>query len=318
MKIVILEGATVGVDVDLSTLEELGEVVVYEHTTNENANERIKDAEVVLTNKVHMNERTLSGALNLRLICSTGTGTNHIDGEYARKRGIAVANVKDYSTASVTQHTFAMLFYLLEDLKHYDKFVKSGEYTKGPVFAEFIEKFSEIQGMTWGIIGLGAIGREVAKIAAAFGCKIIYYSTSGKNHNKDYKQVDLDELLRCSDIISIHAPLNDRTRNLITAKELEKMKPTVTLLNVGRGGIIDEEDLYKALKGGIIARAGLDVLAFEPMREGNPLLAIQDSKKLLITPHIAWASIEARTLLIKEIYKNIEAFLRGEERNIVN
>ncbi|HIT90721.1 MAG TPA: D-2-hydroxyacid dehydrogenase [Candidatus Merdenecus merdavium] len=317
MKIVILEGATLGIDVDISIFNQLGETVIYDATDYDTIQERIKDANVILTNRIPMKEKYISGAKDLKLICVTGTGTNHIDLNYTKSRGITVCNVGSYSTASVAQHTFAMYFYLTEHLRYYDDYVKSGEYSTKPSFADFLTRFEELNGKTWGIIGLGEIGRRVAKIAEAFGCNVIYYSTSGKNSSTDYQQVDLDTLLKTSDILSIHAPLNDTTRNLIGAKELNKMKKTAILINVARGPIINEEDLYQALKEGTIEKAGLDVFSKEPIKADHPLLSIKDGRKLLLTPHMAWTSIEARTKLIQEIYKNIEAFQKGEKRNVV-
>lgn len=317
MKIVFLEADTLGDDVDLSMFEQFGEVVKYAKSDPaENAN-RIADADVVIINKVQMNESTLAQAKHLKLICITATGTNMIDFEYTNQRGIDVRNVKDYSTTSVVQHTFALLFYVYEKLSYYDQFVKSGEYARNDIFSVFTKKFHEIVGKTWGIIGLGAIGRGVADIAKAFGANVVYYSTSGKNANPSYQQVDLDTLLRESDIISIHAPLGDQTLDLIGEEELNKMKKSAVLLNLGRGPIVNEAALADALLQHKIQAAGLDVLTVEPMLPENPLLKIQDSTKLIITPHIAWATVEARRRCVVEVYKNIEAYVMGEERNRV-
>lgn len=317
MKIVVMEADSLGEDVDLSIYSELGEVTLYKKSEpNENAN-RVKDAHIIIANKIVMNEELLKDAKNLKLICLSATGTNNIDFNYMKKRNIAVANVKGYSTKSVVQHTFALLFYVYEKLSFYDQFVKSEDYTKIDVFSCFDKKFNELDGKTWGIIGLGEIGRGVADIAKAFGCKIIYYSTSGKNNNSAYEQVDFDTLLSSSDIISIHAPLNDATKDLINADALNKMKKSAVLLNLGRGPIINEADLADALESGKVAGAGLDVLSVEPMLATNPLIRIKDSTKLIVTPHIAWATVEARTRCVKEIYLNIKAYLNGEKRNIV-
>ena len=215
-----------------------------------------------------------------------------------------------YSTNVVAQHTFAMLFYLLEKLRYYDDYVKSGAYTKCDIFTHFDEKFTELEGKTWGIIGLGSIGRRVADIAKAFGLHVIYVSASGRPPQEGYEQVDLDTLLRTSDIVSVHAPLNEYTENLMNAEAFAKMKHNAIFLNLGRGPIVVEEDLAQALEQGEIQAAGLDVLCVEPMREDNPLRRITDSRKLLITPHIAWASTEARTRLMKIIEGQIEEFLR--------
>jgi len=317
MKIVFLETDTLGDDIDLTPFDQLGEVTKYACSDpNENA-ERVKDADVIIVNKIPMKEKSLQKADHVQLICVTGTGTNIVDINYTNSRGIKVANVKSYSTQSVVQHTFALFFYLYEKLSYYDNFVKSGEYIKSDIFSHFIVKFHELSQKTWGIIGLGEIGKGVAEVAKQFGCNIIYYSTSGANHNSEYKQVDLDTLLKDADVISIHAPLNDVTRNLIGEEQLHKMKKTALLLNLGRGPIINEDALYKALKEDWIAGAGLDVLSAEPMRSTNPLIEIQDSTKLIITPHIAWATVEARRRVTEEVLKNIIAFQNGEARNII-
>lgn len=317
MKIVFLETDTLGNDVDLSMFDGLGEVTKYACSKPEENAERCKDAEVIIVNKVPMNEGTLHKAEKLKLICITGTGTNIVDFDYTNGRGITVANVKGYSTQSVVQHTFALFFFLYEKMSYYDKFVKSGEYIRSDIFSHFIVKFHELAGKTWGIIGLGEIGRGVAEVAKLFGCNIIYYSTSGSNSNSDYRQVDLDTLLKEADVISIHAPLNDRTKDLIGEEELRRMKKSAILLNLGRGPIVNEQALTKALKEDWIGGAGLDVLTLEPMAASNPLIDIQDSTKLVITPHIAWATIEARQRVTEEVYKNIIAFTNHEERNVV-
>ena len=317
MKIVFMETDTLGEDVDLTPFDSLGEVVKYASSNPEQNAERIKDADVIIVNKVPMNERTLNKADHIKLICITGTGTNIVDFPYTNKRNITVTNVKGYSTQSVVQHTFALFFYLYEKLSYYDQFVKSGEYIRSDIFSHFIVKFHELSGKTWGIIGLGEIGRGVAEVAKLFGCKVIYYSTTGKNNNLDYEQVTMEELLSSSDVISIHAPLNDKTRDLIGEDELKKMKKSAVLLNLGRGPIVNEHALTKALKENWIAAAGLDVLTREPMSADNPLFDISDSTKLIITPHIAWATVEARQRVTQEVYQNIVAYQNGEERNVV-
>ena len=308
MKIVFLDAKTIGDDIDLSGYETLGEVVKYDFSTSEEVPERVKDADILVINKVQINEQTIGTAMNLKLVCVTATGTNNLDKEYLAKRGIAWRNVAGYSTESVAQHTFAMLFYLLEKLRYYDDYVKEGRYVNDTVFTHFEERFFQISGKTWGIIGLGNIGRRVADIAKAFGANVIYYSTSGKNSQEGYTRVDLDTLLASSDIISVHAPLNEATEGLINRETLLKMKSSAIFLNVGRGPIVVEEDLACALENNRIAAAGLDVLSVEPMSPENPLLRIKDSKKLLITPHIAWASVEARTNLMNIILQQIKDF----------
>ncbi|XCP86518.1 D-2-hydroxyacid dehydrogenase [Roseburia hominis] len=309
MKIVFLDVKTIGEDIDLSGYDALGEVVKYGFSAPEEVPERVKDADVIVLNKVRVNERTIGSAERLKLVCVTATGTNNLDKEYLEKRGIAWRNVAGYSTETVAQHTFAMLLYLLEKLRYYDDYVKEERYVNDTIFTHFAEHFTEICGKTWGIIGLGNIGRRVAGIAEAFGAKVIYYSASGRPAQEGYQQVDFDTLLRESDIISVHAPLNEHTENLIDKKALAKMKPSCIFLNLGRGPIVVEKDLYDALMSGEIAAAGLDVLCEEPMNEKNPLIAIKDSRKLLITPHVAWASVEARTKLMGIILGQIKEYM---------
>lgn len=301
MKIVFLDAKTIGDDIDLSGYKELGEVVTYDFSTTEEARERTKDADVIVLNKVEINETSIGEAAHLKLVCVTATGTNNLDKEYLAKRNIPWRNVAGYSTETVAQHTFALLFYLMEKLRYYDDYVKSERYVEDVSFTHFDHVFHELSGKTWGIIGLGAIGRRVADIAKLFGCHVIYYSTSGKNDQKDYERVSFDELLRTSDIVSVHAPLTPETNGLMNAEAFGKMKPEAIFLNLGRGPIVVEQDLADALKNGQIAAAGLDVLCKEPMAADNPLKEIKDSERLLITPHIAWASIEARTRLMQII-----------------
>ena len=312
MKIVFLDAKTIGDDIDLSGFERLGEVVKYGFSTSEEARERTKDADVIVLNKVLVNEQTIGEADHLKLVCVTATGTNNLDKEYLDKRGIAWRNVAGYSTESVAQHTFAMLFYLLEKLNYYDKYVKSEAYVDDIIFTHFENRFHELSGMTWGIVGLGAIGRRVYDIAKLFGCRVIYYSTSGKNNQPGYERVDFDTLLAESDIVSIHAPLDENTEGLMNKAAFDKMKKNAILINVGRGPIVVEQDLADALNQQKIAAAGLDVLSVEPMQQGNPLRLIKDSDRLLITPHIAWASVEARTRLMKTIEGQIAEFFQTQ------
>ena len=310
MKIVILEADSLGQDMVFTPFEALGEVVIYPTTTADEMEEKTKDADVIVANKVPICESTIGKAQNLKLVCLTATGTNNLDKEYLEKRKIAWRNVAGYSTETVAQHTFALLFYLYENLAYYDAYVKEEKYVNDKMFTHFAKTFHQLAGKTWGIIGLGAIGKRVAEIATVFGCKVQYFSTSGRNHDSQYTEVDLQTLLKTSDIISIHAPLTDDTLHLIGEKELAQMKESAVLINVGRGPIIVEEDLATALEQGTIAAAGIDVLDVEPMRKDNPLRRIKDSTKLLITPHIAWASVEARVRLMDIIYGQIQEFLK--------
>ncbi len=312
MKIVFLDRKTIGDDIDLSAYEEFGEVVTYDFTTAEEAPERVRDADILIVNKVPMNAGTLKEAEKLRLICVTATGTNNLDKEFLAERGIAWRNVAGYSTECVAQHTFAMLFYLWEHLPYYDAYVKDGRYVGDRVFSHFEATFSELSGKLWGIIGLGAIGRRVAQIAECFGANVQYYSTSGKNHGTDYLEKDLDTLLHTSDIISIHCPLTPDTENLIDDAALSLMKRSAVLLNLARGPVVNEAALADALENDGIAAAGLDVLSQEPMAADNPLRRIQDSGKLLITPHIAWAGKETRERLMQTIYEQIAEFVGAD------
>ena len=309
MKLVFLDTKPIGEDIDLSAYDALGEVVKYGFSTLEEIPERVKDADVLIVNKIAINEQTIGNAKNLKLVCVTATGTNNLDKEYLKKRVIAWRNVAGYSTESVTQHTFALLFYLLEKMRYYDDYVKDEKYINDTVFTHFAEHFNEVNGKTWGIIGLGTIGRRVADIAKAFGARVIYYSASGSPAQEGYEQVDFETLLTTSDIVSVHAPLNEYTKDLMDREAFAKMKKTAIFLNLGRGPIVVEQDLYEALETGEIAAAGLDVLCEEPMSETNPLAKIKDSKKLIITPHIAWASVEARNRLMQIIVEQIREFL---------
>lgn len=311
MKIVFLDAKTLGDDMDFSAFHALGDFITYDYSTPEESAVRTADADIVLTNKALINEQSIGNAKNLKLICETATGTNNLDLDYLAKRGIPWKNAAGYSTDSVAQHTFAMFFYLLEKLPYYDDYVKSGKYAASQNFTHFAEGFSEISDMTWGIVGLGSIGRKVADVASAFGANVIYYSASGRPGQPGYHQVDWETLLRESDVISVHAPLSEHTQNLMNKEAFSKMKKSCIFLNAARGPIVNEEDLAEALETGEIAAAGLDVLCQEPIREDNPLLRIKDSRRLLITPHMAWASREARTRLMDITRKHIEEFLKN-------
>lgn len=308
MKIVFLDANSIGSDIDLSDFSKLGEVVRYGYTDECDMPQRIMDADVIIVNKMEVNAETVGEAPKLKLVCVTATGTNNLDKEFLDARGIAWRNVAGYSTENVAQHTFALLFSLLEKMSYYDTYVKSGRYENDRMFTHFSNVFHELCGSTWGIIGLGNIGRRVADIAKAFGCRVIYYSTSGKHEEEGYERVDFDTLLKTSDIVSVHAPLNENTLDLMDKEAFAKMKNSAIFINVGRGPIVVEEDLADALEKGEIAAAGLDVLRQEPMASDNPLGRIKDSTKLIITPHIAWASIEARTRLMKIIWGQIREF----------
>lgn len=313
MKIVVLERSSVGMDVSIDCFNELGDVTAYDVTAYEEIAERVKDADIVVANKSRLNKDTLEDAKNLKLICEFATGFDNVDIEYCKSRGIGVCNVRDYSTDMVAQHTFAMALHLSEKLSHYDNFVKSGQYANHYRFSYFDLPFTELAGKTWGIIGMGNIGRKVAKIASAFGCRVIFYSITGRSTVTEYERVNFDTLLKESDYLSLHCPLSNLSRGIIDKNAFSKMKKTAFLLNVARGPVVNQQDLYDALMEGKIAGAGLDVLEKEPIAKDNPLGTIMDSTKLIITPHLAWASVEARERCVKLNYDNIKAFINGEE-----
>ena len=318
MKIVVLERNSVGTDVSVDGLLRFGEVDFYPYSIGEDEiRERVRDADIIIANKAKLNERTLSEASKVRLINEFATGYDNIDLEYCKSRGIAVTNVVNYSTDAVAQHTFALAFYVLEKLRHYDEYVKDGSYAAQRGFSNYDLPFTELAGKNWGIVGMGHIGRKVAGVANAFGCRVLHYAVSGKKAAlpEGVEEVDFETLLRESDFLSLHCPLSDRSRGLIGYEALSKMKRSAILINVARGPVVVDADLAKALDEGLIAGAGLDVTSTEPMKNENPLSRITDSNKLIITPHMAWASTEARHRVVDESIRNIEAFLNGEERN---
>jgi glycerate dehydrogenase len=308
MKIVLLDTLTFG-DTDLNAFYAFGEVEIFETTSKEQTLQRITNAEVIVTNKVVITDAHMAKSPKLKLICVAATGMNNVDLQAAKQRGIEVKNVSGYSSDSVIQHTFSMLFYLMGHSRYYDEFVKSGSYAKSPIFTDVTKPFFEVKGKKWGIIGLGTIGRGVANVAKAFGAEICYYSTSGENSADEFERVQLDELLRSCDIISIHAPLNEKTLNLLGYEQLFICKNRAVILNHGRGGIIDEEAVARIIDEREIY-FGLDVLSHEPMIKNHPLLKIKNQDNLYITPHIAWASVEARAKLIAKVVQNIESFIR--------
>jgi lactate dehydrogenase-like 2-hydroxyacid dehydrogenase len=306
--IVFLDAETLGTDLNLDHFNEQGEVTVYQKTAPDQVVSRAADAEIIVTNKVVIDADVMNRCNKLKLICISATGMNNVDLETAKAKGITVKNAVGYSSQSVAQHTFAMLFHLLNQLSYYDTYVKNGDYAKSEIFTHYGPLISELNDKTFGIIGLGNIGKTVAHIAEVFGAKVCYYSTSGKNTNTAYLQVTFDQLLETCDIITIHAPLNDRTKNLISTNEFAKMKASAILVNVGRGGIVDEHALADAVNDNIIGGAGVDVFVNEPIDACNPLLKVLHPEKLVLSPHNAWASVEARTSLIQIVYKNIAEF----------
>lgn len=314
MHIVILDAKTLGDDLNISVLEQFGTLTSYETTSEEETVERIEIADIVITNKVVITANMMEQAPRLKLICIAATGMNNVDLKAAKFKSIVVKNVAGYSTKSVVQHTFAMALYLLEKMAYYDAVVKNDAWSTSGLFTDVSHPFYEISGKKWGIIGLGAIGQEVAKIAEAFGAEVSYYSTSGKNLKSAYPHQTLESLLKDSDIISIHAPLNDDTYDLINENNLPHLKDNAILLNLGRGGIINETDLAFELDRREIY-AGLDVLEKEPILLTNRLNEVKHTERLLITPHIAWTSIEARKKLLDGIVKNIQTFLQKHTKD---
>lgn len=309
MKIVFLDTKTMGEVPNLASLKKFGTVTFYQTTTPDETLARVQNQDIVITNKVELGKAILEKCTSLKLVCVAATGMNNIDLATAREKGIVVKNVADYSTNSVAQLTFALLFQLINQISYFDNYVKSGAYAQSDIFTHLEPAFREISGKQMGIIGLGNIGRQVAHIAMAFGARVVYFSASGKNHNPDYERLELKEFLETSDIVSIHAPLNEYTRNLIRYSRLQQMKRSALLVNVGRGGIVPEADLARALNENLIAGAAVDVFEVEPINADNPLLQIREPGKLVLTPHIAWASIEARTLLLEKVCQNIQQFL---------
>jgi len=305
MKIVLLDAKTFG-DTDLTAFNALGEIEVHQTTSPDQTQERIQNAEVIVTNKVVITEEFMQSAKSLKLICIAATGMNNVDLSAAKELGIEVKNVAGYSTDSVIQHTFSMLFYLLGNSRYYDESVKDGSYSRSGLFTDVSRSFFEIKGKKWGIIGLGNIGHGVASIASSFGAQVVYYSTSGVKRSEPYEAVSLGELLSSCDIITIHAPLNEKTENLLDYEQLLTCKDGAVVLNLGRGGIVNEEALARIIDEKKIS-FGLDVLSKEPMRENHTLLSVKNADRLYITPHIAWASVEARKTLIASIVTNIKS-----------
>ncbi len=313
MKIVLLDALTLGNDLDMSSLVDFGDVVVHRTTQPEETLSRLQEADIVITNKVVITAEMMDASPQLKLICIAATGMNNVDLDQASIKGITVRNVVGYSSKSVVQHTFAMALYLIEKLAYYDHIVKSSEWSHSGLFTDVTHPFFEISGKKWGIVGFGTIGQEVAHVASAFGADVYYYSTSGKNLKHAYPHLHLESILKDCDIISIHAPLNDTTYDLINENNLNLIKENAILLNLGRGGIINETDLAFELDRRCFY-AGLDVLEKEPIDVSSPLLHIKHPERLIITPHIAWSSIEARQKLFEGILYNIQTYLSQSEK----
>lgn len=312
MKIIILDAKTLGAVPNIDQISNYGNVTSYDITHADQTIERIGDAEIIITNKVIIGEEVMSKCPNLKLICISATGMNNVDLDAARARGIMVKNAAGYSTQSVAQHTFAMILQLTNKLHYYDAYVKSRKYAESEIFTHYGPSIYELHHKNYGIIGMGNIGQAVARIAESFGANVYYYSTSGKNNSQKYPSVTLDELLQSSDIISIHAPLNENTKNLIANKQFAKMKSSAILINVGRGGIVNEKDLSHAISNEKIGGAGIDVFEKEPISDDNPLLKVKYPERLVLSPHNAWASIEARIQLVEIVKDNIRSFIEGQ------
>ena len=304
MKIVFLDAATMG-DVSFEPIAALGEFVKYDRSSEQEAIERVADCDVMIINKVLVTPELIDAAPSLKLICESATGVNNIDLEYAASKGIPVRNAVGYSTGAVAQATFMQILSLMGEGPYYDDCVKSGRYSAMDIFTDPDMNWEELEGKTIGIIGMGNIGSRVASIAKAFGMNVCYYSTSGTGHCTDYPCLPLDELLKVSDVVSIHAPLNDRTNGLIGAEQIAMMKQTAILVNMGRGGIVDESALADAINNKAIAGAALDVFVKEPVPADNPLLHVKYPERLRLAPHAAWASVQARERLVAQIAANI-------------
>ncbi len=314
MNIVILDYATLGYDLDLSPAEKFGTVIKYETTHQEDAKERVKDAHIVIVNKIKMNETVLSGAKNLKLICETATGFDNIDIEYCKKMGIAVANTPAYSSPCVAQVTVSMVCSLITHLTEYERCVSSGAYTDGGVANCLIPVYNELCGRTWGIIGYGNIGKAVGRVAEAFGCRVI---VNKRTPSDSCECVDVDTLCRESDIISIHCPLSPETRNLIDERRFSLMKKDAIVINVARGAVWDENAAANAIKNGKIGGLGCDVFSTEPFSKDHPFYEIKSLDNVILTPHMAWGSFESRTRCFSTVISNIENYLNGTPSNLV-
>ena len=315
LTVVVLDASTLGDDLDLTSLQALGEVKVYQTSTPEEIAIRIADADILMQNKAKLTADLLAKATKLKVICEAATGFDNIDVAYCRDHGIAVTNVPGYSTQCVAQITFTLALSLITHLPQYTSFVQSGEYTASGVANRLSPAFCELYGKTWGIVGYGNIGKQVGKIAEAFGCNVIVHK---RTPEEGVRCVDIDTLCRESDVISLHTPLNDGTRGLIGRAQLDMMKKNAILVNVARGAVTDEEAVADALLSGKLAGFGCDVYSAEPFPAGHPIDRIKDLPNVCLTPHIAWGGYETRVRLLDEMIKNAQAFFRGEKRNRVD
>lgn len=317
MKIVVLDKTTLGDDISLEPITKNGECEIYDNIDSSLISKVLFDADVCVTNKKVLDEHNLKDCKNLKLICLTATGYNNVDIEWCKTKGIKVRNVPGYCTESVCQHTFTLLLSLMESTAYYDNFVKSGSYTQSGVANHLAKPFYEINGKTWGIIGMGGIGREVAKVATSFGAKVIYAPISGTSRKENYDEVTIDELFKTSDIVSIHSPLNEKTENLVNKEKLSLMKKEAVIINVGRGAIVNSKDLVEAVDTGMIKGAGIDVYPTEPPCKDDPFMNIKHPERFVLTPHIAWASVEARQRCVDIVGENINSFIENRGCNDV-
>ena len=315
LTVVVLDASTLGEDLDLSPLQVLGEVKVYQTSTPEQIAVRIAEADILMQNKAKLTADLLAKAKKLKVICEAATGFDNIDVAYCREHGIAVTNVPGYSTQCVAQITFTLALSLITHLPQYTQFVQSGEYTASGVANRLSPAFCELYGKTWGIVGYGNIGKQVGKIAQAFGCNVIVHK---RTPEEGVRCVDIDTLCRESDIISLHTPLNDGTRGLIGKAQLAMMKKNAILVNVARGAVTDEEAVAQALLSGKLAGFGCDVYSTEPFPQGHPIDRIKDLPNVCLTPHIAWGGYETRVRLLNEMTENAKAFFSGKRRNRVD
>ncbi|MGN1094751.1 MAG: NAD(P)-dependent oxidoreductase [Eubacteriales bacterium] len=312
MNIAILDSATLGDDIDLSPLSKIGNLSEYPLTEDEKVSQRLENADVAVINKIKLGRNNLSGAKNLRLICVAATGYDNIDTEYCREKGIALCNVPGYSTDSVAELTAAMALSLLTHLTEYRDFVHSGKYSESGKANCLVPVYHEMSSLTWGIVGGGGIGARVAGIASALGCKVIMCR---RKKEERYDQVSIDELCERADIISLHVPLNEETRNMINDNRIEKMKDGVIFINVSRGAVADEKALAEAVESGKIGGLGIDVYSKEPFGKEHPFYSLLGRKNVCLTPHMAWGAYEARNRCIKTIAENINSFFSGEVEN---
>ena len=315
MKIVVLDRDSIGLDTPLEGLSAFGEVTVYDKTAPGEVCERIADAECVILNKVKMTAEVITSAKCLKLICIFATGYDNVDIVAARKSGVGVCNVPGYSTDSVALFTVANVLALYTHLREYNAYVTSGEYSTSGIPNKLVPVYHEISGKTWGIIGLGNIGKAVAKVAESLGARVI---ANKRNPVDGYECVDIDTLCRESDIITIHCPLNDESRDLINQHRIALMKKDVVIVNEARGAVVNEADIADAIKKGMIGAFGSDVYSQEPFTADHPFYEIKDFCNVLFTPHAAWGSYEARKRCIGIICENIGAYLAASRKNRVD